>query len=102
MFYKFNGGGQRVFLLGHQVGATAAQSIYYFPKSDHTAGARHTAVEAGSMRGYGIPSGHDITELMVDELAVELVWTRSSSAAAMHCRRAENTQEPSRWASEQY
>ena len=74
VFYKFNGGGRANFSFSvAQVGATAAQSIYYFPKSDLTTVALATpAVEAGSMRGYGTLQAMSITELMVDELAVEL------------------------------
>ena len=74
VFYNFNGGGRANFSFSvAQVGATAAQSIYYFPKSDITTVALATpAVEAGSMRGYGTLQAMSITELMVDELAVEL------------------------------
>ena len=74
VFYNFNGGGRANFSFSvAQVGATAAQSIYYFPKSDLTTVALATpAVEAGSMRGYGTLQAMSITELMVDELAVEL------------------------------
>lgn len=70
-YYDCNGGGQANFSFSvAQVAATAAQSIYYFPKSDLAAAAFATkAVPAGSMRGYGTIQAMSITELMVDELA---------------------------------
>lgn len=73
-FYNCNGGGRANFSFSvAQVAATAAQSIYYFPKSDLAAAAIATAaVESGSMRGYGTIQAMSITELMVDELAAEL------------------------------
>lgn len=73
-FYNCNGGGRANFSFSvAQVAATAAQSIYYFPKSDLTSIALATpAVEAGSMRGYGTIQVMSITELMVDEIASEL------------------------------
>ena len=73
-FYNCNGGGRANFSFSvAQVAATAAQSIYYFPKSDLTSIALATpAVEAGSMRGYGTIQVMSITELMVDEIAAEL------------------------------
>lgn len=73
-FYNCNGGGRANFSFSvAQVAATAAQSIYYFPKSDLTSVALATpAVEAGSMRGYGTIQVMSITELMVDEIASEL------------------------------
>ncbi|MGU9944853.1 molybdopterin cofactor-binding domain-containing protein [Bordetella avium] len=73
-FYNCNGGGRANFSFSvAQVAATAAQSIYYFPKSDMaTAAIASAAVEAGSMRGYGTIQGMSITELMVDEVAAEL------------------------------
>lgn len=55
------------------VGATALQSIYYFPKSDlatHAIASR--AVTAGSMRGYGTLQTMSSTEMMVDEIAAEM------------------------------
>lgn len=72
--YNLNGGGRANFSFSvAQVAATAAQAIYYFPKSDLTAVALATpAVEAGSMRGYGTIQAMSITELMVDEVAVAL------------------------------
>lgn len=55
------------------VGATAAQSIYYLPRSDLAATAYHSrGVEAGSMRGYGTLQTMAATEMMVDELAERL------------------------------
>lgn len=73
-FYNCNGGGRANFSFSvAQVAATAAQSSYYFPKSDLSAAALATsAVESGSMRGYGTIQAMSITELMVDELAQEL------------------------------
>lgn len=73
-FYNCNGGGRANFSFSvAQVSATAAQSSYYFPKSDLAAMALATpAVEAGSMRGYGTIQSMSMTELLVDELAHEL------------------------------
>ncbi|MDD4702629.1 MAG: molybdopterin-dependent oxidoreductase, partial [Desulfovibrio sp.] len=73
-FYNLNGGGRANFSFSvAQVAATAAQSIYYFPKSDLATIALATpAVEAGSMRGYGTIQAMSITELMVDEVAADL------------------------------
>lgn len=72
--YTCNGGGRANFSFSvAQVAATAAQSMYYFPKSDLAGIALATsAVEAGSMRGYGTLQSMTITELVVDELAAEL------------------------------
>ncbi len=54
-------------------GATAAQSIYYLPKSDFSAAAfASRAVEAGSTRGYGTLQTMTATEMMVDEVAQEI------------------------------
>lgn len=51
-------------------GASAAQSIYYLPKSDFSAAAfASRAVEAGSTRGYGTLQTMTATEMMVDEAA---------------------------------
>jgi len=69
--FKCDGGGRGnySFAVG-MVGATQAQSIYYFPKSDHSAAALASrAVEAGSMRGYGSLQTMSATEMMVDEAA---------------------------------
>lgn len=55
------------------VGATAAQSIYYLPKSDLSAvGLASRALDAGSARGYGTLQSMAATEMMMDELAAEL------------------------------
>ena len=55
------------------VGATAAQSIYYFPKSDLAATAiASRAIDAGAARGYGALETMTATELMIDEIAGEL------------------------------
>jgi len=72
--YVCDGGGRANFSFSvAQVAATAAQSIYYFPKSDVASAALASqAVEAGSMRGYGTIQSMSITELMVDEIAAEL------------------------------
>jgi CO/xanthine dehydrogenase Mo-binding subunit len=69
-----NGGGRCNFSPSvAMVGATAAQSIYYLPKSDLTARADASrAVDAGSARGYGTLQSMVATELMVDELAQQL------------------------------
>src|SRR5690625_4816844 len=68
-YYDLNGGGRANFSFSvAQVCATAAQSSYYFPKSDLAAAAFATpAVESGSMRGYGTLQSMTMTELMVDE-----------------------------------
>ena len=73
-FYNCNGGGRANFSFSvAQVAATAGQSIYYFPKSDmSTAAIATAAVEAGSMRGYGTIQAMSLTEILVDEVAVEL------------------------------
>jgi len=55
------------------VAATAAQSVYYFPKNDFIATAAATrAVDAGSARGYGTLQSMAATEMMVDEIAALL------------------------------
>ena len=54
-------------------GATSAQSVYYFPKSDIAATAiASRAIDCGSARGYGAIETITATELMVDEIAGEL------------------------------
>jgi CO/xanthine dehydrogenase Mo-binding subunit len=69
-----NGGGRAncsVFLT--MAGATQADSIYYFPKSDIAATAiASRAIDCGSARGYGAAETITATELMVDEIAAEL------------------------------
>ena len=69
-----NGGGRMNFSPSvAMVGATAAQSIYYFPKNDFTAVAiASRAVDAGSARGYGTLQSMAATEMMIDEIAAEL------------------------------
>ncbi|WP_261821560.1 xanthine dehydrogenase family protein molybdopterin-binding subunit [Pragia fontium] len=69
-----NGGGRSNFTPSVvMVGATAAQSIYYFPKSDLSSiGIASRALDAGSARGYGTLQSMAATEMMVDELAAEL------------------------------
>ncbi|MBV9971402.1 MAG: xanthine dehydrogenase family protein molybdopterin-binding subunit [Xanthobacteraceae bacterium] len=55
------------------VGATSAQSVYYFPKSDVAATAiASRALDCGAARGYGGLETLAATELLVDEIAVEL------------------------------
>ena len=55
------------------VGATSAQSIYYFPKTDVAATAiASRAIDCGSARGYGALETLTATELMMDEIAGEL------------------------------
>jgi CO/xanthine dehydrogenase Mo-binding subunit len=55
------------------VGATSAESVYYFPKSDVAATAiASRAIDCGSARGYGALETMTATELMMDELAGEL------------------------------
>ena len=72
--YNCNGGGrENLSVAVSHVCARGAQSIYYFPKSDLATAAWATpAVEAGSMRGFGALQSMTITEVMVDEIAVEL------------------------------
>lgn len=54
------------------VAVTAAQSIYYFPKSDLVATVLPSAnVTAGSMRGYGTVQSMASTEMLIDEIAAE-------------------------------
>lgn len=55
------------------VAATAAQSIYYFPRSDLASTVVSSrALDAGSARGYGTLQSMGATEMMVDEIAAEL------------------------------
>ena len=69
-----NGGGRSNFSPSVvMVAATAAQSVYYFPKNDLIAVAEATrAVDAGSARGYGTLQSMAATEMMIDEMAAEL------------------------------
>jgi CO/xanthine dehydrogenase Mo-binding subunit len=55
------------------VGATSAQSVYYFPKTDVAATAISSrAIDCGSARGYGALETMTATELMMDEIAGDL------------------------------
>ena len=69
--FEVNGGGRANFSPSvAMVGATAAQSIYYFPKNDCTTTAIYSrAVDAGSARGYGTLQSMNATEMAVDEIA---------------------------------
>ena len=69
--FKNDGGGRENFSSAvGTVGATAAQSIYYLPKSDFSvATVASRAVDAGSMRGFGTLQTMSATEMMVDEAA---------------------------------
>ncbi|AOJ28648.1 xanthine dehydrogenase family protein molybdopterin-binding subunit [Burkholderia seminalis] len=72
--FEANGGGRSNFSPSvAMVGATAAQSIYYFPKSDLAAVAiASRAIDAGSARGYGTLQSMAATEMAVDEIAAQL------------------------------
>lgn len=69
-----NGGGRCNFSPSvAMVGATAAQTIYYIPKSDLTARADASrAIDAGSARGYGTLQSMASMEMLIDELAQQL------------------------------
>ncbi len=69
-----NGGGRANFSPSvAMVGATAAQSIYYFPKNDLSAVALASrAIDAGSARGYGTLQSMAAMEVMTDEFAEQL------------------------------
>ncbi|QDQ88979.1 molybdopterin-dependent oxidoreductase [Alcaligenaceae bacterium SJ-26] len=69
--YTCNGGGrENLSVAVSHVCARGAQSVYYFPKSDLATMAMATsAVEAGSMRGFGALQSMTVTEVMVDEIA---------------------------------
>ena len=72
--YRNDGGGRRNFSpeVG-AVGASAAQSVYYLPKSDFSAATvASRAVDGGSTRGYGTLQTMAATEMMVDEAAERL------------------------------
>jgi CO/xanthine dehydrogenase Mo-binding subunit len=73
-YLEANGGGRSNFSPSvAMVAATAAQSIYYFPKNDLAAVAvASRAVDAGSARGYGTLQSMAATEMMVDEFAEQL------------------------------
>jgi CO/xanthine dehydrogenase Mo-binding subunit len=66
-----NGGGRANFSASVAlVGAVAAQSVYYLPRSDLSAVAiASRAIDAGSARGYGTLQSMSATEMMVDEIA---------------------------------
>lgn len=68
---EFDGGGRCNFSPSvAMVGATAAQSIYYLPKSDMTGIAiASRGIDAGSARGYGTLQSMAATEMLIDELA---------------------------------
>jgi len=72
--FEANGGGRANFSAAvAKVGASAAQSIYYFPKNDLVAVASATrALDAGSMRGFGTLQSMAATEMAVDEIAAKL------------------------------
>ncbi|GGD92289.1 xanthine dehydrogenase family protein molybdopterin-binding subunit [Caballeronia grimmiae] len=72
--FSANGGGRCNFSPSvAMVGATAAQSIYYIPKSDLIAVANASrAVDAGSARGYGTLQSMAATEMMIDDIAAQL------------------------------
>ena len=72
--FEGNGGGRANFSPSVvMVAATAAQSVYYFPKNDFAAVALASrAVDAGSARGYGTLQSMAATEMMVDEFAEQL------------------------------
>ena len=54
-------------------GATQSDSVYYFPKSDIAATAiASRAIDCGAARGFGAIETITATELMVDEIAIEL------------------------------
>ncbi|WP_323121140.1 xanthine dehydrogenase family protein molybdopterin-binding subunit [Burkholderia alba] len=72
--FEANGGGRCNFSPSvAMVGATAAQSIYYFPKNDFASVAiASRAIDAGSARGYGTLQSMAATEMAIDEIAAQL------------------------------
>jgi CO/xanthine dehydrogenase Mo-binding subunit len=72
--FEVDGGGRSNFSPSvAMVGASAAQSVYYFPKSDLTGVAiASRAIDAGSARGYGTLETMAATEMMIDEIAAQL------------------------------
>jgi CO/xanthine dehydrogenase Mo-binding subunit len=72
--FEVDGGGRSNFSPSvAMVGASAAQSVYYFPKSDLTGVAiASRAIDAGSARGYGTLQTMAATEMMIDEIAAQL------------------------------
>ena len=69
-----NGGGRaNCSVVLTMAGATSAQSVYYFPKSDVAATAiASRAIDCGAARGYGALETLTATDLMIDEIAAEL------------------------------
>lgn len=69
-----NGGGRANFSASVAlVAATAAQSIYYFPRNDLASMAiASRALDAGSARGYGTLQSMAATEMLIDEVAAKL------------------------------
>ena len=81
--FKCDGGGRANYstVVG-MVGATAAQSIYYLPRSDFSvATLASRAVEGGSMRGFGTLQTMSATEMLVDEAAAGTRHRRHRSAS---------------------
>jgi CO/xanthine dehydrogenase Mo-binding subunit len=72
--FKGDGGGRRNFSPSVcLVAATAAQSVYYFPRSDLASTViASRALDAGSARGYGTLQSMAATEMLIDEIAAEL------------------------------
>jgi CO/xanthine dehydrogenase Mo-binding subunit len=72
--FEANGGGRANFSPSvAMVAATAAQSVYYFPKNDFAAVAiASRAIDAGSARGYGTLQSMAATEMAIDEIAQKL------------------------------
>ena len=82
--YRTDGGGRENFSVSvGTVGATAAQSIYYLPKSDFSVAILASrAVDGGSMRGYGTLQTMSATEMMMDEAAGLLGMRRAQAGRA--------------------
>ena len=81
------------------VAATAAQSIYYFPRSDLASTViASRALDAGSARGYGTLQSMGATEMLVDEVAAELKLDpdRTAPAQRVHVRHEEHAGRDSR------
>ena len=81
------------------VAATAAQSIYYFPRSDLASTViASRALDAGSARGYGTLQSMGATEMLVDEVAAELGHRsdRAAPAQRVHDRHEEHAGRDSR------
>ncbi|MBB3060918.1 xanthine dehydrogenase family protein molybdopterin-binding subunit [Microbulbifer rhizosphaerae] len=71
---QVDGGGRQNFSPSvAMVGASAIQSIYYFPRNDISAVANYSVnVDSGSMRGYGTMQTMNAMEMMVNRAAQEL------------------------------